>query len=73
VERAGLVTIDLSDVFETHAITEIETSRTDAHPNALGHELLADALFERLQNLENDGVLSFGLSETRMGRDREPN
>jgi hypothetical protein len=69
VERAGLVTIDLSDVFETRPIAEVETNRTDAHPNALGHKLLADALFERLQKLERDGVLSFGLSEARMTQD----
>lgn len=42
----GYIEIDLRDVYREHRPIDLYVSRTDRHPNALGHSLIADALTE---------------------------
>ncbi len=49
---AGFTTIDLSDVYNGHNVEELIVAEWDKHPNALGHRLLAEGLYQALQNIE---------------------
>jgi hypothetical protein len=40
----------LGDVYKSAKTSEIAVASFDAHPNAKGHRLLADALFEAIKN-----------------------
>ncbi|HEX4954098.1 MAG TPA: SGNH/GDSL hydrolase family protein [Thermoanaerobaculia bacterium] len=53
----GFQVIDLLPVLETHDPGEIRVSAEDFHPNERGHQLIADALFDRLVG-ERDRLLS---------------
>jgi hypothetical protein len=44
---AGFVVLDLSDWAEGHALTEVKAEAEDQHPNAIGHQLICDALFRQ--------------------------
>jgi lysophospholipase L1-like esterase len=46
----GFVFIDTLDSFKKHNLSEIIISREDAHPNALGHRLIAEDIYEVLAN-----------------------
>jgi D-alanyl-lipoteichoic acid acyltransferase DltB (MBOAT superfamily) len=45
---AGFAIVDLSAVYRGHDIDEIRLAEWDDHPNALGHQLIADALYKAL-------------------------
>jgi hypothetical protein len=45
-EKAGFVTIDLRDLYDGHDVQTLQLAEWDAHPNARGHELIADRFFE---------------------------
>jgi len=45
---AGFITIDMSDVFKGRKPEELKLAEWDNHPNALGHQLLADRLYTEL-------------------------
>ncbi|NUO81817.1 hypothetical protein HUU05_17235 [candidate division KSB1 bacterium] len=47
-QAAGFTIIDLSSAFEGHAAEELRVTEWDLHPNAKGHQLLADHLYEAL-------------------------
>jgi lysophospholipase L1-like esterase len=48
-ERNGLSTLDLLDAFSRHAASDLRLSPRDpAHPNALGHRIVAEALQRHL-------------------------
>ena len=51
-EEAGFVVLSLADAFDGHANEEIWFGEWDRHPNAVGHRLLANRLFEKLQDGE---------------------
>jgi hypothetical protein len=53
--EAGFVVLDLSDVFEGHDISTLWLSEFDTHPNPKGHRLIADRLYELLD--ENAGQI----------------
>lgn len=53
-EKAGFDILDLSDVFEGLDVDEIRLAEWDDHPNAKGHSLLTDRLYELMT--ENDIV-----------------
>jgi D-alanyl-lipoteichoic acid acyltransferase DltB (MBOAT superfamily) len=42
---AGFVTIDLDDVYKGREVAAIRLAEWDDHPNALGHQLVADRLY----------------------------
>ena len=44
--RAGFATIDLTGVYDGHPADTVWLAEWDAHPNQLGHRLVADRLFE---------------------------
>ena len=45
---AGFTTINLLEVYADHPIEKIQLTESDFHPNALGHQLVAEHLFEEL-------------------------
>jgi D-alanyl-lipoteichoic acid acyltransferase DltB (MBOAT superfamily) len=46
-EAAGFVVISLEDIFQGKDVSNYRLAEWDHHPNALGHRLIADQLFER--------------------------
>jgi D-alanyl-lipoteichoic acid acyltransferase DltB (MBOAT superfamily) len=48
-EAAGFVVISLEDIFQGKDVSSYRLAEWDHHPNALGHRLIADQLFERLR------------------------
>ncbi|MDX1686319.1 MAG: hypothetical protein R3275_13865, partial [Saprospiraceae bacterium] len=52
--NAGFDTIVLEDVFEGYDKEDLKLTKNDIHPNAKGHELIAEALYRELNEyLEN--------------------
>jgi lysophospholipase L1-like esterase len=47
--EAGFVVLDLSDVYAKHDISSVRLAEWDNHPNALGHRLAADRLYQELR------------------------
>ena len=46
---AGFAVMDLSDVFKGHDVSELRLAEWDEHPNARGHELIAEKLYDALR------------------------
>jgi D-alanyl-lipoteichoic acid acyltransferase DltB (MBOAT superfamily) len=46
---AGFLVLNLFDVFEGHDHAALQVAPWDTHPNASGHRLIADRLFDKLQ------------------------
>jgi alginate O-acetyltransferase complex protein AlgI len=49
-KKAGFVELDLGAVFKDSDPKDVAVAAWDAHPNAKGHKIIADALFEALKN-----------------------
>lgn len=49
-QQAGFAVHDLSGLFDEHDVDDLAMSAWDLHPNALGHRLIADALFEAVEH-----------------------
>jgi hypothetical protein len=47
-EKAGFKILDLSDVFENHDVKSLHVAEWDWHPNAKGHKLIANRLYDQL-------------------------
>jgi hypothetical protein len=47
-QEAGFMTIDLSDLYEGQDISTLIVADWDKHPNARGHRLIADRLYQAL-------------------------
>ena len=45
---AGFATINLLDVYGSHPIEQVQLTEWDFHPNALGHNLVAQRLYREL-------------------------
>jgi hypothetical protein len=60
--EAGFITYSIGDAFEGHDKSRLQLRPWDAHPNELGHRLLADRLYRLLR--ENETTLNLGLSGT---------
>lgn len=45
-EREGFTVLDIRDVYQGHDSAELLLANWDKHPNALGHRLIADRLFQ---------------------------
>lgn len=50
VEKIGFTVIDLTDVYKDYNPSDLFVSPKDRHPNALGHSLIADELYEIIKN-----------------------
>ncbi len=59
-EQAGLVTINLEDVYSGQNADELIVAEWDKHPNAKGHQLIAKALYDAL--LERSDLIPLGLT-----------
>jgi hypothetical protein len=59
--EAGFVTLVVHDLFPPERRAEFEVSRSDRHPNALGHAMIAEALFEEMRH--HDAELGLGLGD----------
>jgi hypothetical protein len=62
-KEAGFVVIDISDTYEKYDTDSLRVAEWDWHPNAKGHQLLADRLYQALQ--ENGQIV---LHSTRPGK-----
>ena len=47
-QEAGFSVVNLADVYEGRDIDTIRLAAWDDHPNALGHQLVADRLYREL-------------------------
>jgi len=50
VKEMGFIVIDLTDVYKDYKPADLFVTPRDRHPNALGHLLVADKLFEIFKN-----------------------
>ena len=48
-ENAGFIVLRLDHIYKGHDITKIRLAEWDDHPNAFGHQLIADQLFEQIR------------------------
>jgi len=56
--EAGFVMLDVSHVYDGHKLETLQIGPWDVvHPNAVGHGLVADTLYDKLVQLHRDGVL----------------
>lgn len=63
-EAAGFVILELPDVFGDVTTESIQLGPWDVgHPNAYGHGLVANALYEQLADMERRGLIDLGLEE----------
>jgi hypothetical protein len=46
--EAGFMVLDLNDVFKGHEVTGLWLAEWDMHPNAKGHQLVADRMYDLL-------------------------
>ncbi len=51
IQETGMPVIDLFDVFPAEQRADLRVAPDDDHPNALGHKLIAEALFAKLSPL----------------------
>jgi hypothetical protein len=49
-QDAGFQAFDFSDVFVGHDLSRLKVSEVDYHPNAVGHRVLADRLYDVLRD-----------------------
>ena len=56
-QRAGFATLDLTGVYDGHPAANVWLAEWDAHPNELGHRLVADRLFDLVRR-DTRGILA---------------
>ena len=59
-EEAGFIVVNLSDTYENQDVETLIVAEWDRHPNVKGHQLIADHLYEVLQEKEEE--IPLGLS-----------
>ena len=52
--ESGFVVVDLSDAYDDRDVESLVVAYWDRHPNAEGHQLLADRLYQTLQTREEE-------------------
>jgi hypothetical protein len=57
-KEKDFIVINLEHLFDSYDPESISVSATDRHPNALGHKIVADALFEFFSQQESEGIKS---------------
>jgi len=55
--RAGFVVLELDGVYQEHEVVDLRLAPWDLHPNALGHQLIADRLYREFAE-QRHAVLS---------------
>jgi hypothetical protein len=48
--ESGFVIINLNGVFDKHRVEDLQLEKWDKHPNKLGHQLVAEGLYEAVNN-----------------------
>jgi hypothetical protein len=49
-EQLGYIIVNMGDVYDLYDPEDLRVSQDDGHPNQLGHQLVADHLFEAITN-----------------------
>jgi len=62
-QEAGFVIMDLNGVYDGHETMSIRIEPWDRHPNTLGHQLIADRLYQEM--IKNERVLNLDLSNQK--------
>jgi len=57
-KNAGFIILNLDGVFDGYDIKELRVAPWDLHPNKLGHQLIADRLYEEM--VKNEHLLGLG-------------
>ena len=55
--EAGFTVIDLSDVYKKYDVSDVRLAEWDEHPNTLGHQLIAERLYQELKSPRVRGLL----------------
>ncbi len=58
-EEAGFIIVSLADLYENQNVDTLAVAEWDLHPNAKGHKLIADRLYDLLR--EKEGELPSGI------------
>jgi hypothetical protein len=53
-EEAGFIVLDLSDAYDKQDVESLVVAYWDKHPNAKGHSLIAEDLYRKLQEKEEE-------------------
>jgi hypothetical protein len=53
-EEAGFIVLDLSDAYDNQDLESLVVAYWDKHPNAKGHSLIAEDLYRKLQEKEEE-------------------
>ncbi len=68
--EAGFIVIDLSDVYEGKDTSLLQLADWDRHPNALGHALIAERVYEGLrENEDRLGLQTMRESDAASGKE----
>lgn len=51
-EEANFIVLNLSDIYEDQEVDKLIVAEWDKHPNAQGHKLIAERLYEALRQEE---------------------
>lgn len=62
--EAGFVTISLADAYAGHSRESLWVATWDRHPNATGHSLMADALYNALRDMDRTRGLGIFTRDT---------
>ncbi len=63
-KEAGFLTLSLADAYKAHSREALWVAPWDHHPNAEGHRLIADKLFERLHKMDKAEALGIFVEST---------
>ncbi len=48
--KSGFMIINLNGVFDKHKVEDLQLEKWDKHPNKLGHQLVAEAIYDAVNN-----------------------
>ena len=53
-EESGFIVLDLSDAYDNQDLESLVVAYWDKHPNARGHQLIADDLYRKLREKKEE-------------------
>ncbi len=62
-EEAGFIVVDLADAYDNQDLDSLVVAYWDKHPNAQGHSLIAEDLYRKLHEKENEIPLFHAIPE----------
>ncbi len=68
--KAGFTVLELKDPYRGHRAEQLTIAEWDYHPNALGHRLIAESLYDLLEKNESD--LKLGITRPRADSESSP-